>query len=63
MNGVRKSIRNFFAIVVVSLIRPKVNPKVLAPIPSAQRNTGNIISFEVESNWGMRKIPFSKARA
>ncbi len=35
----------------------------VAKVRGAQRNTGNIISFEVEPNWGMRIIPFSKARA
>ncbi len=35
----------------------------VAKVRGAQRNTGNIISFEVEPNWGMRIIPYSKARA
>ena len=35
----------------------------VAKVRGAQRTTGNIISFEVEPNWGMRIIPFSKARA
>lgn len=35
----------------------------VAKVRGAERNTGNIISFEVEPNWGMRIIPFSKARA
>lgn len=35
----------------------------VAKIRGADRNTGNIMSFEVEPNWGMRIIPYSKARA
>lgn len=35
----------------------------VAKVRGAERNTGNIISFEVEPNWGMRIIPFSRARA
>ena len=35
----------------------------VAKVRGAQKTTGNIISFEVEPNWGMRIIPFSRARA
>lgn len=35
----------------------------VAKIRGAQRNTGNIISFDVEPGWGMRIIPFMRARA
>lgn len=35
----------------------------VAKVRGAERSTGNIISFEVEPKWGMRIIPYSKARA
>lgn len=35
----------------------------VSKIRGAQQATGNIVSFEVEPGWGMRLIPFSKARA
>jgi flagellar protein FlaH len=35
----------------------------VAKVRGAQLNTGNIISFDVEPNWGIRVIPYSKARA
>lgn len=35
----------------------------VAKVRGAEMNTGNIISFDVEPNWGIRVIPYSKARA
>ncbi len=35
----------------------------VAKIRGADRNTGNIVSFEVEPGWGMRIIPITKAKA
>jgi flagellar protein FlaH len=35
----------------------------IAKIRGAQRTTGNIVSFEIEPDFGMRIIPFSRARA
>ena len=35
----------------------------VAKVRGAELNTGNIISFDVEPNWGIRVIPYSKARA
>ncbi len=35
----------------------------VAKVRGAQRHTGNIVSFDVEPGWGMRIIPFSKAKA
>ncbi len=35
----------------------------VAKVRGAEMNTGNIISFDVEPNWGIRVIPYSKAKA
>ncbi|MDP3062041.1 MAG: ATPase domain-containing protein [Chloroflexota bacterium] len=35
----------------------------VSKIRGAQKSTGNVISFDVEPGWGMRIIPFSKAKA
>jgi flagellar protein FlaH len=35
----------------------------VAKVRGAELNTGNIVSFDVEPNWGIRVIPYSKARA
>lgn len=35
----------------------------VAKVRGAERKTGNIVSFDVEPNYGMRIMPFSKARA
>jgi flagellar protein FlaH len=35
----------------------------VSKVRGAEMNTGNIISFDVEPNWGIRVIPYSKARA
>ena len=35
----------------------------VSKVRGATLNTGNIISFDVEPNWGIRVIPYSKARA
>jgi flagellar protein FlaH len=35
----------------------------IAKIRGAQRTTGNIVSFEIEPDFGMRIIPISRARA
>ncbi|MBI4294925.1 MAG: AAA family ATPase [Chloroflexi bacterium] len=35
----------------------------VAKVRGAQQSTGNIVSFDVEPGWGMRIIPFTKARA
>jgi flagellar protein FlaH len=35
----------------------------VAKVRGAKLNTGNIISFDVEPNWGIRVIPYSKAKA
>lgn len=35
----------------------------VAKVRGAVMTTGNIVSFDVEPNWGIRLIPFSKARA
>ncbi len=35
----------------------------VAKVRGAQKHTGNIVSFDVEPGWGMRIIPFSKAKA
>ncbi len=35
----------------------------VAKIRGAQQSTGNIVSFDVEPGWGMKIIPFNKARA
>ncbi len=35
----------------------------VAKIRGAQQSTGGVFSFDVEPGWGMRPIPFSKARA
>lgn len=35
----------------------------VAKVRGAQTITGNIVSFDVEPGWGMRIIPYSKARA
>ncbi len=35
----------------------------VSKIRGAQLSTGNIITFDVEPGWGMRIIPFTKARA
>ena len=35
----------------------------VSKVRGATLNTGNIISFDVEPNWGIRIIPYSKARA
>jgi flagellar protein FlaH len=35
----------------------------VAKVRGAVLNTGNIISFDVEPNWGIRVIPYSKAKA
>jgi flagellar protein FlaH len=32
-------------------------------VRGAEKTTGNIVSFDVEPGWGMRIIPFTKARA
>ncbi len=34
----------------------------VAKIRGASKNTGNIVSFEIEPGWGMKVIPISKAR-
>jgi len=34
----------------------------VAKVRGASKNTGNIVSFEIEPDWGMRIIPISKAR-
>lgn len=34
----------------------------VAKVRGASKNTGNIVSFEIEPGWGMRIIPISKAR-
>lgn len=35
----------------------------VSKVRGATLNTGNIVSFDVEPNWGIRVIPYSKARA
>jgi len=35
----------------------------VAKVRGAALNTGNIISFDVEPHWGIRVIPYSKAKA
>ncbi len=35
----------------------------VAKVRGAARTTGNIITFDVEPGWGMRIIPFSRAKA
>jgi len=35
----------------------------VAKVRGADLNTGNIISFDVEPNWGIRVIPYCKAKA
>lgn len=35
----------------------------VAKVRGAVMKTGNIVSFDVEPNWGIRIIPYSKARA
>ncbi len=35
----------------------------VSKIRGAQQSTGNVVSFDIEPNWGMRIIPFTKARA
>ena len=35
----------------------------VAKVRGAQLGTGNIVSFDIEPGWGMRIIPFSKAKA
>lgn len=35
----------------------------VAKVRGAQQSTGNIVSFDVEPGWGMRIIPFTKAKA
>lgn len=35
----------------------------VAKIRGAQKDTGNIVGFDIEAGWGMRIIPLSKARA
>ena len=35
----------------------------VAKVRGAMMKTGNIVSFDVEPNWGIRIIPYSKARA
>jgi flagellar protein FlaH len=34
----------------------------VAKVRGADKNTGNIVSFDVEPGWGMRIIPISKAK-
>lgn len=34
----------------------------VAKVRGASKNTGNIVSFEIEPGWGMKIIPISKAR-
>ncbi|MCS7206870.1 MAG: flagellar accessory protein FlaH [Dehalococcoidia bacterium] len=36
---------------------------VASKVRGAEQTTGNIISFDVEPGWGMRIIPFTKAKA
>lgn len=35
----------------------------VSKVRGAVQKTGNIVSFDVEPNWGIRVIPYSKARA
>jgi flagellar protein FlaH len=35
----------------------------VAKIRGATQKTGNIITFDVEPNWGIKVIPYAKARA
>ncbi|HEY31698.1 MAG TPA: flagellar accessory protein FlaH [Dehalococcoidia bacterium] len=35
----------------------------VAKVRGAVQKTGNIVSFDVEPNWGIKVIPYSKARA
>jgi len=35
----------------------------VAKVRGAKLTTGNIVSFDVEPNWGIRVIPYSKAKA
>lgn len=35
----------------------------VAKVRGAELTTGNIVSFDVEPNWGIRVIPYSKAKA
>ena len=35
----------------------------VAKVRGAMMKTGNIVSFDVEPNWGIRIIPYSQARA
>jgi flagellar protein FlaH len=35
----------------------------VAKVRGAMMKTGNVVSFDVEPNWGIRIIPYSKARA
>lgn len=35
----------------------------VAKVRGASQSTGNIVTFDVEPGWGMRLIPYSKARA
>jgi flagellar protein FlaH len=34
----------------------------VAKVRGAARTTGNVITFDVEPGWGMRIIPFSRAK-
>lgn len=36
---------------------------LVSKVRGAEQSTGNIISFDVEPAWGMRIIPFTKAKA
>jgi flagellar protein FlaH len=35
----------------------------VSKVRGAEMTTGNIVSFDVEPNWGIKVIPYSKARA
>ena len=35
----------------------------VSKVRGAQKSTGNVVAFEVEPGWGMRIIPFTKAKA
>lgn len=35
----------------------------VAKVRGAQQSTGNVVTFDVEPGWGMKIIPFTKARA
>ncbi len=35
----------------------------VSKVRGAQQSTGNVITFDVEPGWGIKVLPFSKAKA